>query len=274
MPFCVCFVSAREKHFLYTIIMRMIGVLFHCIFSFRSYHVLKNLGPWRTGFFLFYLLLLAVLAFNIWFTVQLNEKLPAFLRSVPELTFEKGRLTAPTQAVSVAIADTGFNAVFDANAKNPPERQTFMDKRILFFIAENRIYTPGVSGIQSQVLPVQLNAHVTPQLLKTYLPSIKSVLLATAFFGSFFALGLFFLFSFLLAASIVYAWSGWKRRPLPAGIVLRWATFLQGPALILWLVNLLWGVPLFMFALFILFMMYTQQIFNVMPEEKRGKHVA
>ena len=247
----------------------MISVFFQSVFSFRSYHRLRALGPWRTGFFVFYLLLLGVLAFNIWFTVQLNKKLPVFLHAVPELTFEKGVLTAPEKALSVSIPGTDFTVVFDAKAKTPPSRQFFIDKHILFYMAGNKIYTVSVAGVQSQTLPPQLNAKVTPQLLEQYTPSIKSVLQAAAFLGSFFALGLFFLFSFLLAASVVYMWSGWKRTPLPAGVVLRWAALLQGPALVLWMVNLFWGVPLFIFGLFILFMMYTQQIFNVMPEEKK-----
>ena len=247
----------------------MIPVFFQSVFSFRSYHRLRVLGPWRTGFFVFYLLLLGVLFFNIWFAFQLTEKLPVFLRAVPELTFEKGVLTSPQEALSVPVPGTDFTAVFDAAAKTPPSRQTFIDKRILFFIAGNKIYTASVAGVQSQTLPPQLSAEVTPQLLEKYTPSIKSVLQAAAFFGSFFALGFFFLFSFLLAASVVYMWSGWKRSPLPAGAVLRWAALLQGPALVLWLVNLFWGVPLFLFAVFILFMIYTQQIFNVMPEEKK-----
>ena len=247
----------------------MISIFFQSVFSFRSYHRLRALGPWRTGLFVFYLLLLGVLTLNIWFAVQLNEKLPVFLRAVPELTFEKGVLTAPEKTLSVNIPGADFTAVFDATAKNPPSRQEFINKRILFFIGGNKIYTVSVAGVQSQTLPPRLNMKVTPQLLEKYTPSIKSVLQAAAFFGSFLALGLFFLFSFLLAASAVYMWSGWRRTPLPAGVILRWAALLQGPALALWMVNLFWGVPLFVFGIFILFMIYTQQIFNVMPEEKK-----
>lgn len=247
----------------------MISIFFQSIFSFRAYHRLRGLGPWRTGLYVFYLLLLGVLAFNIWFAVQANAKLPVFLRAVPELTFEKGLLTGPQQAATAAIPGTDLKAVFDAGAKNPPSRQEFINQRILFFVSGNKIYTPSVAGVQSQTLPPQLHVRLTPQLLEKYTPAIKSVLQAAAFAGSFFALGLFFLFSWLLAASVVYVWSGWKRTPLPAGTVLRWAAFLQGPALALWLINLFWGVPLFMFAVFIVFMMYAQQIFNVMPEEKQ-----
>ncbi len=247
----------------------MILLFFQSIFSFRSYHRFSTLGPWKTAFFVFYIWLLGLLCFNIWFTLQLQQQLPAFLKTVPELSFEKGTLTGPEQAVTLAIPQTGMSVVFDAHAQRTPTREDFINRQLLAFVTQNRIYTVSSFGVQSQQLPANFTLHITQSWLQQNMASIRGALQGAGFFGSALAMGLFLLFSFFLAASSVYLWSAWKRTLLPPGTVLRWAAFLQGPALALWLVNLLWGVPLFLFGLFILYMIYIQQIFNLMPEKKR-----
>ena len=247
----------------------MLFVYLQSVFSFRSYHRFRTLGPWRTAFFVFYIWLLGLLLFNIWFALKVHQELPVFLKSVPEVTFEKGVLTGPDHAISVTIPQADLSIVFDAQAKEPPTQEDFLNKRIMAFVTSNRVYMPSVSGVQSRTLPPLVNATLSQQWLQENEPTIRGTLQGAAFFGSAFALGLFLLFSFLLALSCVYLWSGWKRAKLSPADVLRWAALLQGPALTLWLVNLWWGVPLFLFGLFILYMIYIQQIFNLMPEKQR-----
>ncbi len=247
----------------------MLALYLQSVFSFRAYHRLRTLGKWQTIFFVVYIWLLGLLAFNIWFALQARQKLPVFLQNIPELTFETGTLTAPDKSVSVSIPKIDLNIVFDASAKQIPTRQEFLDKHILAFITKNKIYTPSTTNINSQTIPASFTASITQDWLRQHTPIIRSTLQGTAFLGSALGLIFFLFFSFCLAVSVVYLWSGWRRKLLPFTVVWRWAALLQGPALTLWLVNLFWGIPLFLFGLFILFMMYTQQIFNWFTEEKR-----
>ena len=71
-----------------------------------------------------------------------------------------------------------------------------------------------------------------------------------------------------MAAAVLFLWQGISRKRVALSVRLRWAVFLQGPVLTLWIVNLIFSVPLFLFAVFILLMMYSQQIYNTLPEEK------
>lgn len=247
----------------------MISLYFQSVFSFAAYHRLRTLGRWKTALFALYLLLLGTLVFNVWFAVELHNKLPVLIKNFPSVTFVQGTLTAPEKPVTVAVPGTDFTAVFDAQAQTPPSRDTFLQKRIMAFVTGNKIYMLSGTGLQSQMIPKQFNVQLTPQKLQEYQPVIRSVLQTAAFFGSFFALGLYLLFSFCLAGSLLYLWAGFKRVFLPLPVIVRWAVLLQGPSLTLWLVNLLWGVPLFLFGLFILFMIYIQQIFNFFSQESK-----
>lgn len=247
----------------------MLAIFIQTVFSFRSYHRLARLSAWKTAFYGAYLLLVGVLVFNIYFGVQLHKRLPAFLRSFPAVTFVNGRLSAPDKPVTVAVPGTEFSVLFDAGAKNPPSKQEFLNKKLMAFVSGGQIYMPSVAGVQSQPLPEKLNADITPQFLAQHASSIRSVLQSAAFFGSFFAIALFLLFSFCLAGSVVFLWRGLTRIPVETGTAVRWAALLQGPAFALWVVHLLVGVPLFLFGLFIVFMIYTQQIFNTFAQETK-----
>ena len=247
----------------------MISLYFQSIFSFSAYHRLRTLGRWKTALFALYLLLLGTLVFNVWFAVELHKKLPVLIKNFPSVTFVQGTLTAPVKPITVAVPGTDFIVVFDAQAKTPPSRETFLQKRIMAFVTGNQIYMLSGTGLQSQMIPKQFNVQLNPQKLQEYQPLISSMLQMAAFFGSCFALGLYLLFSFCLAGSLLYLWAGFKRVFLPLPVMVRWAVLLQGPSLTLWLVNLLWGVPLFLFGLFILFMIYIQQIFNFFSQESK-----
>ncbi len=243
----------------------MLFIWWKSIFGFRSYHTLKNAKGWQAVLFGVYLLLMGTLVFNVYFGFQLSKQLPGFLASVPEIRLEQGKLIQPDHAVTLPVARTGFHIVLDAQAAQPPSYQQFLDKKIMAFVSAERIYMPSVAGIQSQPFPSQWNFHWTPQLLKEKTSLIGHVLQSLAFFGSVLALGLFLIFSLLLAGAVLLWWNGLSRRRLPMAILWRWAVFLQGPAMVLWIVHLFFGVPLFIFGLFILFNIYSQQIFNTLP---------
>lgn len=251
----------------------MLAIWFHTVFGFTSYHHLRTLGPWRTALFALYLLLVGVLVFTLYFAWQIHRQLPTFIDKLPALTFEQGHLIGPQEKTTVSIPKTPYVLIFDASAKNPPTAQEFVDQKILAFISGNQLYMPSVAGVNAQTLPEKLSGDLTPQTIHTYEPTIRGFLQSAAFFGAFFIMGIFLLFSTLLAAAIIFFWRGIKQASISRGTLWRWAIFLQGPALILWLVQLFYGVPLFTFALFILFNIYVQQIFNTLPYS-RGKYVA
>lgn len=238
-----------------------------------SYHVLRLASRVQTVLFLVYLLLVGILFFNIYAGWQIRQKLPVFVRNFPQLTFQQGTLISPEQAVSITLPGTEYVLRLQAKASSVPTLQQFKEEKILAFLSGNQLYMPALSGVQSQQIPAKLDGPVTAQTLQDYLPQIRSLLYAAAFIGSLFVLAMFFLFSYILAFSVVFFWRGITRAVLPLAIVWKWAAFLQGPALVLWMINLCIGVPLFVFALFILFNIYTQQIFNILPKD-RGNHAA
>ena len=251
----------------------MLAIWFHSVFGFRPYHTLRQTRPWRTAFFAVYLLLVGVLVFNLYFSWQMRQKFPVFLQAVPEMTFEQGHLIAPPDKTSIMLPDSPYQIVLDIHAAKPPTQQEFLNQKIVLFVTEKYFYMPSVAGVSRQPLPEKLTATVTQAWLQKNAPTLRSFLQSMAFFGSLFALTIFMLFSILMAAAVVFFWSGMNRLRVPTGTIWRWAVFLQGPALVLWGVHLFIGVPLFVFALFILFNIYVQQIFNTLPDT-RGNHVA
>lgn len=257
------FVARGFASFLYTLY--MLGIWLSTIFRFDSYHRLRTLGPWRTFFFACYVCIIGVLVFNVYFAWQVHKQLPAFLQKLPTLTFEQGRLVRPDKAVSVAIANTSYALVFDAQTKNPPSQQFFIDQKILLLVGENHFYMPSVIGVSAHPIPKQLNQALTADFIRQHLPLVRSFLQSMALFGAVFMTGFFLLFSTLLAAAVLLFWRGLKHLPLSTKEVWRWAVLLQGPAVLLWCLQLICGVPLFTFALFILFNIYVQQICNTWP---------
>ena len=59
-----------------------------------------------------------------------------------------------------------------------------------------------------------------------------------------------------------------SRRAVPNRIIFKWAFFMLGPLCALWYARLWVNIPLFSLAQVILCLIYMQQIFNTLPEEK------
>ncbi len=246
----------------------MLSVLLQTIFSFTSYHRLSRLGAWKTFFYSFYIFLLGLLVFNIFFSIQVNKHLPAFLRRLPPISLDKGTLTEPKEPVSITIPGTDF--IFKLDAQNAPKAQDFSTGKLAAVISGNTLYAPGINGgMQTQNFPPSLTVNLNQDTLAKYTPALRSLLRSAVFFGSAVAFALFLLFSCSMAGSVICFWAVLTANRLPAGVIVRWAILLQGPALVLWMVHLFWGVPLFLFGLLILFIIYTQQIFNTLPTEDK-----
>lgn len=237
------------------------------IVDFRSYHPLAQVGAGRLGLFALWLVLMNVLIFNTYFIFKLHKHLPAFLHTLPELTFSDGKLISPQQRTFVTLAPTSYQLVFDGKAQTPPESQEFTDKKIAAFFGADNIYMLSIGGVQAQPIPSSWNAAINSQTIEQYAGGISAMLQMFAFLGSILSAFLFLTGSIILSRVILSLWRGIRRQKVPGSILWKWAILLQGPAMALWTLNLFVTVPLFLFALFILFMMYSQQIYNTLPEK-------
>lgn len=245
----------------------MLGIWLQTIFGFRSYHRLHQAKRWQVALFVIYLAAIGILTFNLYIAWCLHKDLPAFIRQFPTITLEKGRLTEPKRPITVDVPHTQYHIVLDASAESVPSHAKFLADKIMIFVSQDRFYMPSVTSVNSQPIPTQADGTFDQARLQQYLPALRTFIQTVAFVGSFFALAMFFFFSVLLAAGVVFFWRTLTRSQVPAAALRRWAVFLQGPALVLWIIHLIWGVPLFPFALFVLFNIYVQQIFNTLPQK-------
>lgn len=235
------------------------------LFSFRSYHSFSKATKWQILWFWLYLFLLGSLVFNLYFNNQVSKNLPAFINSFPQVTFEKGVLTAPNAPVFAPVTGTPFHLLFDKSLLTPPPTQEFLDKKVFLIVGQKNLYLSSGSSVDSRPLPTELNFTTTPEFMQQHQSALKSFLGAIGFLTSFILCGAVLLFGFCLAGSVGFFLRAIFRRPVPTGELLRWAAFLQGPVLTLWLLNLFIPVPMFTLAVIILCIIYMQQILNTWP---------
>lgn len=237
------------------------------IFSFAFYHRLAKATKGAMFWFAVYILLLCVVVFNLYVNRYVDKRLPLLLKNFPEVTFTKGVLTAPDTPVSVKVPQTDFQLVFDNAAQFPPTREEFLHKRILMFVHQDKVYMPAAAGVQSQRLPEQLNFTTSQEFLDKNESSLKNIIGAVAFMSSFLMIPAMMLFAFCLAGSVGLFWRAVLRKNVPVKTVLKWAVFMWGPVSALWMINLFVPIPLFSLAVFIVCIIYMQQILNTYPEE-------
>ena len=194
--------------------------------------------------------------------------MPVLLKNFPQVTFEKGVLTSPKEPVSLFIPQTEYKILFDSTAKVPPSLTEFANKKILAFITGKTLYVPGANNLQQQDLPESLSVTTTPDFLTEIQPQLLSMLRIIGFVLSLLFIPITLFFNFCLAGAVGLFFKLLNRRDVPRSIVFRWAFFLLGPLSALGFVNLWWPIPLFSFAQIILCIIYMQQIFNTIPEEK------
>ena len=244
----------------------MLLIHFKSIFSFQFYHRLAQLRPLYAVGFTFYLFLVSVIILFFVTGSFLKTNLPVFLKNFPQVTFEKGVLTEPQQAVTAPIPNTDFNIVFDAAAQRAPTAEELLQNNTLAWVHKNQLYIPSASGLQIQDLPENLNFTSDPQTIEKYQTTLYVSLRLATLIASLFILLLLLAFNYCLALCVLFFFNIWKGGPLPKSTLLKMAAFLLGPLTVLFWVRLWVDIPLFTIAQLIVCIIYTQQIFNTLPE--------
>ena len=244
----------------------MLFIHFKTLFSFRFYHRLLQLNTKQTVLFALYLYVLAVIVLFLFTGSLLHKNLPVFLKNFPQVTFENGVLTAPAETVSAPIPGTDFKVVFDTSAKMPPSAEELLKQNTLVWVHKNSLYVPSSGKLQSQELPPSLNFTSSQEVIEKNKGMVTSSLRAALFIISLPLLALTLLFDFAMAVGVVLFFNIWRNGPLPKTHIIKLAVFLLGPLTMLWLVRLWVNIPLFSMARLLLCIIYTQQIFNTLPE--------
>ncbi len=215
-----------------------------------------------------YLFFLSTVVFYFFSSGYIKDNLPLLLKNFPQVTFEKGVLTQPQQPVSASVPQSDFKIVFDASLKTPPSSEELLKDNILCLVTGNKIYVPSSGGIQQTELPKTFSFVTSQENLAKQKDVLESSLRAVTLFTSLFAIPLVMLFSFCTAGAVGLFFKLMRRSYVPRTAVLKWAFFMMGPLSALWYVRLWINIPLFTFAQVILCIIYMQQIFNTLPEEK------
>lgn len=246
----------------------MLGLHLRTIFSFRSYLWLRLTTRTQRIGFAIYLFLLSWLVFYTFASGQIARRLPVFLHHFPQVTFEKGVLTAPQNPVYAYLPESDFNIAFDGARTTPPTSEELLEHNTLALVAQNTVYMPGSGNVQTYPVPTQFSATTTQDFLTQHQPLLESSLKATVLLLSLLVIPFIFLFDFCMAAAVGFFFNLLAPRPVTTGSVWCWAFFLQGPLAVLWYVHLWHPIPLFTLAQLILCIIYIQQIFNLACEEK------
>lgn len=248
----------------------MLWIHLQTLFSFRAYHKLIFATRWQLIGFAVYLWMLSLLVFYGYASGFVKKNLPVFLKNFPQVTFEKGVLTAPDKTVYAYLPGSDLKIAFESARQTPPTLSEFARQNISMWVSKNTLYMPGIGGVQAHPIPPALSATTTPQFLAKHQPVLAASLTATALFAALFFIPLVFAFNICLAAGVGFLFRALTFKWVPGGIIWRWALFLQGPLAVLWYVRLWYDIPLFMLAQTILCIIYVQQIFNLIPEGKNA----
>ncbi len=240
----------------------MLFIHFKTLFSFKFYQRLIALAPRYAWGFALYLFAVSVIVCVFFTNSVLKNNLPAFLKNFPQVTFEKGVLTAPDVPVEAPIPGTDFRITFDASAQVPPSAAELIKNNTLAWVHKNQIYIVSGERLQMQTLPENLSFTSSQENLKKYKGTLAAALRITAFFTSMFVLGFVFLMNWGLALCVCLFFNVFHHSPLSKGMLCKLAAFLLGPLMTLWCVRLWVNIPLFSLAQFIVCVIYVQQIYN------------
>ena len=248
----------------------MLWIHLQTLFSFRVYHRLVYTNRWHILGFWVYLTMLSVLVFYVFSGSFIKRTITPFLKNFPQVTFEKGILTAPTNPVYAFLPQSRLKIGFDAGRQTPPTSQELIQNDLLALFTKDTVYTPTASAVQMRKLPNTMSVTTSQDFLNQYRPLITQTLRAFIFVASLLFIPLVLVFDFCLAGAVCFFFNIWTQRHIPQRVLLRWAVFLLGPLSVLWYIRLWYDIPLFSLAQLILCIIYVQQIFNLVPEGKNA----
>ena len=175
-------------------------------------------------------------------------------------------LTQPTSAVSAPIPNTDFKIVFDAQAKVPPSSEELIKNNTIAWVHNNQIYVPSNTGLQIQQLPKNVNFTSDQPTLQKHQKTLLFSLRITSLIISIFFVGVLLVYSYILALAVCLFFNFLRGWPLSRRTLIKLSAFLLGPLTTLFLIRLWVPIPLFSLAQVVLCIIYTQQIFNTIPE--------
>ena len=246
----------------------MLWLHFKTIFSFSFYKRLLFASRKQMIWFGAYLFLLSVLVFHFAADHHIEENLPILLKNFPQVSFEKGELVSPQTPVSVTVPQTDFKILFDATREVPPTPSELTEKKILMLINGNKMYMPSSAGVKTQQIPAEASFTTTPEFLAKQQSTLEFSLSAVSFMASLMLLPFVMLFGFCMASAVGLIFKLINGFFIPRAAIFKWAFFMLGPLSALWFVRLWFYIPLFTLAQVILCIIYMQQIFNTLTEEK------
>ena len=244
----------------------MLFIHFKTLFSFKFYHHLAALSPKYAVGFVAYLFALCIIVGFFFTGSVLNKYLPAFLKNFPQVTFEKGVLTAPQEPVSALIPNTDFKIVFDASAAMPPSAEELVKDNTVAWVHQNGLYVPSGDALQRQEIPANFNFTSSQETLDKYRSTLSASLRAALFITSILFLLLLLMYEFGLALCVLLAFNILHGAFYSKTTLVKLAVFLLGPLTTLFLVRLWVHIPLFTLAQVVLCIIYVQQIFNSKAE--------
>lgn len=241
----------------------MIYLYLKSLLSFRFYHRLAFATRRHMVLYALFLYVLSVIMVYFAAGTYVHKQIPLLMRNFPEVTFEKGVLTAPDKPVSVTIPRTAFKITFDTTAPHAPTNQELINSQTLLWINKNTVYIPSSGDLQKKTIPADFSFVTSQENLDKQKDALCSAVRVMIVSFSFFAIPLVMLFSFIPACCTGFAFKIWNGSPIPKKVIYKWAFFLLGPISVLWYVRLWTPIPLFALAIMILCIIYMQQIFNL-----------
>ena len=244
----------------------MLAVYLQTLLSFRAYHRLAlTRRAVRVGFAVF-IFLLSFIVFYFFASGYIRKNLPIFLKNFPQITIEKGTLTAPATPVVAPLPGGNFSLAFDKARTTPPSFNEMVEKQWLMLLAHNTLYILSSNTVRSQQLPADLSFTSSQEFLAKEQSSIALFLKLASFFFALLFIPLAMGFGFCTACTVGLIFNLITRRSVPTGYIVRWSIFLLGPLSLLWYVRLWFSIPLFTLTQIVLCIIYMQQIFNTLPE--------
>lgn len=243
----------------------MLWIHLKTLFSFQFYHQLILAKKRLLVFFAVYLWIVSVLMVYLAAGSFFKKNFPILLKNFPQVTFEKGILTAPKEPAEVVLPGNKIKLIFDASEKALPPKTE--EQTSLLWVNKNNLYIFSGGRTQVQSLPTDMTFTTDSATLEKHKGELLFSLKLTVFLMAVLCVPFLLFLSFCLAFSVGITFKLIRLSSVPLPILARWSFFMLGPLSVLWYIRLWFFVPLFSLAQLILCIIYMQQIFNLIVEK-------